>query len=443
MRMLLKVLAGVVICVVILAGVTALYLRHVVQNPDRYLPKIVAALEQKTGKQISIRHIQVSLSPLVIHAYNVQVKDPKPFPPGDFLNIPQLDATLSTSGLLARRISIQSLVLDHPVIDFISDPDGLWNFQNRPNAKIQSGSSSFSMGSISSLQIKNGVLMGSALIDPMDKPGPVVLMVRDFSAQFGHIDPAAFRLSKSAAPVHGTLTAGSARFGKVRVLDLRSQLLLDRQQLSFKNFNAKTYRGSANGNFTFSLAGKRTRFDTDLRVNGLGIDYLLTEFATGPPKMTGMMEANLKLGGIIEHTSNPLAGLRGNGTFTIRNGQLPSLNNSSNMKQMKRFRDKSAKDLPASAFATFGGDMDLDSRHIHSKRIGVNFYGIDVDGAGKLTEADGEMDYRGNAIIENKQGFFTDLFAQWFKDAKMKDGRLTFPIRVAGTLKNPKFSIVH
>ena len=53
-------------------------------------------------------------------------------------------------------IAIRSLVVEKPVVDLISDPDGLWNFQVPSSAKTQPAR--FSMGTISSLQINNGTL---------------------------------------------------------------------------------------------------------------------------------------------------------------------------------------------------------------------------------------------------------------------------------------------
>ena len=180
-----------------------------------------------------------------------------------------------------------------------------------------------------------------------------------------------------------------------------------------------------------------------MQVNGVGIPILLAEFAQGPPRMTGMMAAKLDVSGEIAHSSNPLEDMNGTGTIMVRRGELPGLNQNENMKRVERFRTADAAGLSPAAFSTFGGDMELKNQRMYSKRIGVDFYGVDVDGTGSMSLTGGPVDYRGSATIEKKQGFFMTTFARWFKGAKEKDGRLSFPIRLTGTLANPQFAVVH
>ncbi len=436
-----KNIVAVLVALALLVVGTGIYVQHLLANTDQYLPQIEAYIQQKTGTQIAIHHIQVRVFPtILVRMYGVEIKNPKPFPPGDFLSAKEIDASVEMRALLVGRITILSLVLDQPIIDFISDPDGLWNFQNPEMAKQQTAR--LSMGEIRELQIKRGTLLGSALIDPKDIPGPVVLRVQDLSVQLRQIDFHKRSNTNSTQPIRGKLEAGAAMFGNVHTKNLQSELQILPVQITLKNFSAKTYRGHASGDFTFNFSDKQTRFDTKVRVSGLGVAYLLSEFETGPPKMTGMMEATMNLNGVVEHTANPLAGIQGAGTFTIRDGEMPSLNHNKDMTQIKRYRNSAAASLPSGAFNTFAGDIQMAKQRIYSKRLGVDFYGVEVNGAGTLEEVTGGMDYRGSATILKKQGFFTDVFARMFKDAQLKDGRLTFPIRVAGTLSNPQFSIV-
>ncbi len=155
-----------------------------------------------------------------------------------------------------------------------------------------------------------------------------------------------------------------------------------------------------------------------------------------------MMKANLKLAGEIEHTANPLAGTIGGGQFTIGKGEVPSLDHIKSMAEIKRFRSPSAAALPASAFSSFAGDMELKNHRIYSKEIGLHLYGIDVKGSGDVNEITGALNYKGSAVIMKKQGFFTSALAKLFKGAKEKEGQLTFPIRLTGTLQNPQLTVV-
>lgn len=434
----IKIVAvAILIVVIFIIGVGAWATHY----PDRYLPRTIAYLQKKTGKQIEIRHASVSLLPLTVRLYDVGIRNPKPFPGGYFFQVPTVEAGVKFWPLLLHRtIAIRSLVLDNPVIDFISDPDGLWNFQNPGTPKQAALKMRFTLGSIATLEIKHGKLLGSALIDPADTPGPVVLEIDNFSAKVRQIDLGAAR-DPADTKVRGQLNADTARFGDIHVKNLHSALLIEPQKLTFKNFQAKTYRGKASGDLMLNFAGKNPSFSSDLDVSGIGVPYLLREFENTPPKITGMMQAKLTLQGVIAHTANPLADISGAGHFVVRNGELPSLNQNKSMAEMKRFRYPSAAAKPLSAFSRFGGDMELNNHHITNRKIGLDFYGIDVEGGGTLDEINGGLNYRGAATIEKKQGFFTNIFARMFKEAHEKQGKLTFPIQLTGTLSNPKFSV--
>jgi len=409
-------------------------------NPDRYLPETIANLQKKTGLQIEIQHVSVRLLPLSVRLYGVAVKNPKPFPPGYFLQAPEVDAAIPWMSLLHGKVAIRSLVVEKPVIHLISDPDGLWNFQNPSSSNTEPAR--FSMGPISSLQIKNGTLYGSGLIDPSDAPGPVVFTAENF---FGGVQQLNVNALKNPSPntsVVGSLTVDKVIFGRIQLREIHSEIQIEPAQFTFKNFTAKTYRGNAAGDFSFDFSGSKTRFNTDLRVSGVGINYLLAEFEAGQPKITGMMEADMKLAGIIEHSTNPLSGIHGTGHFNIRKGELIGLKGNKSMAQMVRFRDPGTSSLPMSAFSSFSGDLNLNRQRIVSRQINVDFYGIDVDGSGSVDELNSQLDYKGNATIQTKQGFFVSTFARMFKGADSQYGRLVFPMRITGTLNNPKCSVV-
>ncbi len=433
-----KVVLVAIAGVIVLALAAGWYALH---DPDRYIPRITAYLQQQTGLQVRIRHVQAHLFPTFgVRVYDLEIGNPKPFPAGDLLKVPSLDATIRKLPLLGGRIAIQSLVLHKPVIDVISDPDGLWNYQNPASGK--QAPVHFPTGVIADLRIEDGVLQGSNLIDPSDKPGPVVVELRDFSAQLKQIHFHPRSGSGSTPAIAGTLVAQSARFGSIHTKAMHAQLRVTSRQLTLKNFVTQTYRGSASGDFILGYGGKTATFQTSARVSGIGMPYLLAEFRKGPPAMTGMLQAQVNLAGDIAHTATPLADMHGTGTITIRNGELPSLNTDKDMIELERFRPAGTGKLPASAFSSFSGDMELHDNRMDSKRIAVDFHGTNVTGSGSTSVLDGAMDYRGTAVVQQKQGLVTNLFARLFKGAQEKNGRLTFPLRVTGTIDHPKCAIV-
>ena len=156
--------------------------------------------------------------------------------------------------------------------------------------------------------------------------------------------------------------------------------------------------------------------------------------------MTGKMEGDVKLAGEIEHTQRPLTGMHGTGHVTVRNGQVPSLKLNANLMKLAHFNDLGPAKNDPSAFNLITTDLELDNQRISSRVIDIDGYGVDVDGSGSVSvSGSDELNYRGLAEITTKEGFFTNTVAR-LSGATLKDGKLQFPFRIAGTIDNPIFS---
>jgi hypothetical protein len=112
----------------------------------------------------------------------------------------------------------------------------------------------------------------------------------------------------------------------------------------------------------------------------------------------------------------------------------------SNLMKLAHFNDLGpAKENPSS-FNSITTDLELANLRISSKAIDIDGYGVDVDGSGSVSvSGSDELNYQGVAAIATKQGFLTNMFAQ-FEGAKLVDGKLSFPFRISGTIDNPIFS---
>jgi len=170
------------------------------------------------------------------------------------------------------------------------------------------------------------------------------------------------------------------------------------------------------------------------------VAQLLAAFPNGGGKMTGKMEGDVKLAGEILHTLHPLAGIRGAGHVTVRNGQLPSLKLNANLMKLAHFNDLGPAKNDPSAFNLITTDLELDNQQISSRLIDLDGYGVDVDGSGSVSVSGSDLlNYRGLAEITTKESFFTNTVAR-MSGAALKDGKLQFPFRIGGTIDNPVFS---
>jgi uncharacterized protein involved in outer membrane biogenesis len=304
----------------ILAVITAVFLAALLYivpaliNVDRYRPKVIAYLEQKTGKQIEIGRLTLSFSPLSIRVDGLGAKNPSLFPPGYIVQVAQIDADLDAAALLHRRVVIKSLVLNKPLIHLISDPDGPWNFENphaKPSGKV------FPLGAIAKVQIKGGEVTTSDLL-PSDKQGPVLFEAHDISSELSDVDlDAILDPSSWSVDGQGTLTAGYLRFGAIHATNVNAKLKLEYRQAVFSNVTAELYGGNVKGDLVFKLSGKAPSFATKAEVHGIEMTHLLAAFGSTGGLMTGKMAGTLTLTGEMEHSARPLAGLRGVGHVTV------------------------------------------------------------------------------------------------------------------------------
>jgi uncharacterized protein involved in outer membrane biogenesis len=404
---------------------------------DRYRPEVISYLQEKTGKQVEIGRLALTFFPISIHIDEFGVKNPPLFPAGYIVKVARIDAALSVAALLHRQVVIKSLVLEDPVLNLTSDPDGPWNFEN-PQAKVSNGT--FPLGVISRVQINRGQVIASNLL-PSDAAGPVFFEAHDISGELeqvnlvGIINP-----SSSSMDGQGSLKAVLLRFGSVEVRDLISKLRLEARRAFFTDVKAEVYGGNAVGDLSFDLSGKSVSFKTNVRLSGVNLAQLLAAFPNGGGKMTGKMEGDVKLAGEIAHTQRPLAGIHGAGRVTVRNGQVPSLKLNANLMKLAHFNDLGPAKNDPSSFNMITTDLELANQRISSKVIDIDGYGVDVDGSGSVSiSGSDELNYRGLAEITTKESFLTNTVAR-MSGASLVEGKLQFPFRIGGTINNPVFS---
>jgi uncharacterized protein involved in outer membrane biogenesis len=290
------------------------------------------------------------------------------------------------------------------------------------------------------VRINRGQLIASNLL-PSDAQGPIFFEAHEISCELAQVNlMGIINPSSSSMDGQGSLKAGRLRFGAVEAKNLDSKLRLQARRVYFTDIKTELYTGSAHGDLTFDLSRKNVTFQTNARLSGINVAHLLAAFPHGGGKMTGTMEGDVKLVGEIEHSPRPLAGIHGTGHVTVRNGQVPSLKLNANLMKLAHFNDLGPAKKDPSSFSAISTDLELANLRISSSVIDIDGYGVDVDGSGSVSlSGSDQLNYQGIAYIVSKQGFFTNIFAR-LSGATLKDGKLSFPFRVGGTLENPAFS---
>ena len=87
--------------------------------------------------------------------------------------------------------------------------------------------------------------------------------------------------------------------------------------------------------------------------------HLLASFREVRGRLTGNLEGNLKLAGLIEHTTSPLARMHGTGHVKVTNGQVPSLMLNSSLMKLAHFNDLGPAEENPSSFSSISTDLEL------------------------------------------------------------------------------------
>lgn len=427
----------------ILAGIAAafviasVFVESMLLNANRYRANAVSYVEKSTGKKVEIGRLAVTLFPKVtIRVDDFAVKSPPLFSPSYILKVARIDAELDGWALLHRQVVITAMVLEQPVVNLVSDPDGPWNFEN-PKAK--SAPISSQIGVIALVKINRGHVLVSNLL-PSDAPGPVFLEVQDVTCELRNVDVDAITNPTSTTlDAQGSLKAVVLRFGAIEAKNWSSTIRLQTRQVFFTDVATETYGGNTSGEFAIKLSGKNPSFKTVATMKRVDVAQLLNSFKNARGKMTGKLEGELKIVGEIKHSVHPWDGLHGGGHLTVRDGQVPSLRLNANLMKLAHYNDLGPAKNDPSSFSFVSTDLEIDHDRISSKVIDIDGYGVDIDGSGAVSlTGSGELDYQGVAQIA-KQGFVTNLFAR-LAGGTLKDGKLFFPFHIGGTIDNPVFA---
>jgi hypothetical protein len=105
------ILAAIVVALLIVS----VFVVPVVLNVDRYRPRVISYLEERSGKKVEIGGLAVTLFPRVtIHVDDFGVKSPRLRPQSYIPQVARIDAELDPWTLLHRQIVARSLVLEAP-----------------------------------------------------------------------------------------------------------------------------------------------------------------------------------------------------------------------------------------------------------------------------------------------------------------------------------------
>jgi uncharacterized protein involved in outer membrane biogenesis len=463
-------------------------------NIDQFRPRVVAKLEQQTGRSVEIGRLTLAILPhMSIRADDVAIGNPPGFPQGHFLEIHRVYAALSLASLLQRRLAVKSLELDEPALSLLTNGSGHWNTESPRPARVQPAAwleSPPSQAVIATVQLNHGRVT-YAKVSSSGQAASISFEAENVSAELHDVNPQAVginlnpasprQLSRSpggstqpgtwapASPgilqvswaqpqtsvsaqgplaARGTVSAQSARFGNIEATGFKSGLELYAGGVRLDGLKLELCGGQVTGDFIWDSGSQPSQYGTHLALSGVDAARLLMAFPNAGGKLTGTLEGHLDMKGWTPPATtpaspgNPLADKEGAGELTVRNGTLPELRVNADLRQLLKniIRTGSASADPSS-FRSISADLEIGGGEMRSRQITILGDGIEMDVSGSLAlDGAGRLNYQGVGKIDTRRNGYSSVLAGLL-GSKITGGKITFPFTLTGTLASPRFGI--
>src|ERR1700692_16874 len=154
-----KIVLGLFVVLLILAVAVPYFL-----NVDRYRDTIASAIEQQTGRHVTLGKIRAKFLPGVgFVVEDLHIGSPSGCPAGDVVSADAIRGNVAIGPLMHSVVHLNSLELVHPKLTLVSDNNGKNNYtftssapaQKTPANAQNSASSGISLDQIDSILLSN------------------------------------------------------------------------------------------------------------------------------------------------------------------------------------------------------------------------------------------------------------------------------------------------
>ncbi len=320
LKILLKVVVGIVFLIVVLAAGGVWYLNSYLQTPE-FKQMVLTKAHDALGTDVKITDLNVSLFSGV-HLKGIAIGNPQGFA-GNLLTADAFVLSYNLAPLLSRRVEVEQLSVTKPVVTLSRNEKGEWNYDKiaastggaaaqpaaKPEAKPAAGGSGAPALDIalSKLAVNDGEV---ALLNEKGKPLTKVQGL-DFSSAVSYIGG---KFNGTGRAKIGTLAIAESLF--VRQLD--TPISMSASEVKLSPATVKLADGDVTCDLTLKLA-EGFKYILNLQTKNSDVAKLLQE-AGVKQVITGKLQGTTAVEG-----TGGLPTITGNGKFEITNGQLMQL----------------------------------------------------------------------------------------------------------------------
>ena len=234
-----------------------------------------------------------------------------------------------------------------------------------------------------------------------------------------------------ALNLKGRLRAGRLKIAQAKLNNITVQM--DARRGSLKLIpTAQLYQGKYAGNIALDARGGQPRLNLNESLTGIQVGPLLQDL-TGKAKLSGRGNFKAQLNAIGGNTEAIKKTLSGQGQLTFRDGAVKGVNLGRLIRKAKTGFIGPAEGELQTDFSELTGTFKIHQGVIHNDDLKAKSPLLRVGGEGSVNLVRERIDYTlDTAIVETSKG-------QGGKELEDLKG-LTVPIRVTGTLDEPKFA---
>lgn len=421
------ILAALVALAIVLVGAGVFLTNRYLQSPA-FKDQVLKTAHEELGADVHINELHASLFSGVA-LRGVIIGNPPGFS-GNLVTAEAFVLRYRLWPLLSRRVEIEQLSLDKPVITLARNAKGEWNYENigaggskattttQPAKSTATTAKSGAVAPVDIILSKLAITQGAvSLVSEKDKP-IVKLEGIDFS---------------SSVSLMGNKLAGAGKAGisKINVSDalfvenVATPVTLGSDQVKLVSLSGKVADGKISGDVTADIGGS-LRYVVNLQVKDSDIAKFLQE-AGKKPVLTGKASASVALQG-----TGGVPTIIGNGRAEIANGKLmeiPLLNLLATLLQVDALRDLNFSECLLE-FSISNNVMQTPVIRLTSPQVQITGKGsVSLDNYTlnhnmTIVFAKGALDRAPDPI----RGLFTE----------QQDGSLTLDFKVTGPYDSPK-----
>lgn len=434
---------------------TAAVVLPLVFDPNDYKDEIAAAVEEKTGRELTIPgDIELSIFPwLGVDLGEVRLANAAGFGTESFAEFGGAGVNVKLLPLLRKRIEIGTVSLDGMRLRLARKAGGAGNWEDLAAAFAAAEDKP-----AEPVETEDGFTMPGFRVEAI-KIEDATVTFDDRAAgrryEIGEVDFSTDRLSLNEQRVSAAGGAGAVR-QILRGLNLDGRLSAGRIEaagldagnaelavtardgvLRFEPLSADLYGGGLDMQGTVNVAGKSPGYAVKGGLNGLRFGPLLKDLV-GSEKIEALGSLALDLTAAGTTTDGMIRSLDGNVSFELRDGvfngfSLPALLETARRQYMERGEtdvEPTGRTPGETKFSRFAASFEVDDGRLSGRDLSLRGGGIEATGAGSYDLAGNDLDYTVNAKVpETASGKLAELAG------------VTVPIKLRGDLFSPRFSI--